>query len=256
MNVQQNVSDLPPADEGLSTQDKFDAVINGVVKGVVDGSQDTLDTIGDALGKTAEYGNRLISETVKAVSGSQGDFKGIEDDMAKDINAAAEKGAKEAEEAINAITEYVSGFTGRKDTELTLYGPFDVKRVVDGDTFIITNNGEEYRIRLIGVDCPESVHEDETRNTAEGKEASNYTKQLLKGQKVYIELDAAETDDYGRTLAYAYLPDGRMVQDILLNEGMARTMTIQPCTKYADHFVELQKKAAGAGVGFWNGFFK
>ena len=255
-NVKQNVSVLPSAEEGLSTQDKVDAVINGVVKGVVEGSQDTLKAVGDALDKTAEYGSRMISETAKAVSGSQGDYKGIADDMTKDINDAAEKGAKEVEEAIEAITKYVSGFTGNKDRELTLYGPFDVKRVVDGDTFIIISNSEEYRVRLIGVDCPESVHGDETRNTAEGKEASEYTKQLLKDQQVYLEFDIAETDDYGRTLAYAYLPDGRMVQDILLNEGIARTMTIQPCTKYANHFAEVQKKAAGAGIGFWNGLFK
>ena len=40
---------------------------------------------------------------------------------------------------------------------LDLSGPYDVIRVVDGDTIIADIDGTETRIRLIGIDTPESV---------------------------------------------------------------------------------------------------
>ena len=95
-------------------------------------------------------------------------------------------------------------------------GPYDVVRVVDGDTVILNINGEEKRCRFIGIDTPESVHPDAERNTEEGKAASDYTKELLSGQQVYLEYDLAPQDQYGRELVYLYLPDGQMIQEILL----------------------------------------
>ena len=56
-----------------------------------------------------------------------------------------------------------------------------LKRVVDGDTIIVTNQaGSDLRVRMIGIDTPESVHPDENKNTAEGQLASEYTKEQLK----------------------------------------------------------------------------
>lgn len=128
-----------------------------------------------------------------------------------------------------------------------LDGPYTVEYVYDGDTFKI--NGE--KIRLIGVDTPESVHRDESRNTEEGKIASNFSKDTLTGKDVYLEYDVQECDDYGRTLAYVYL-DGKLYEDILLEKGYARAMTIVPNVKYADHFAELQRTARESNMGFWD----
>jgi micrococcal nuclease len=135
-------------------------------------------------------------------------------------------------------------------------GPYAVVRVVDGDTAIININGTEQRCRFIGIDTPESVHPDESRNKEEGKTASSWTKDLLAGQNVYLEYDLQPTDDYGRQLVYVYLEDGRMVQDELLKAGMAQVMTIQPNSKYATHFYELQEEARQNGVGLWATAFK
>ncbi len=124
-----------------------------------------------------------------------------------------------------------------------------VERVIDGDTFEILSNGEKIKIRLIGVNTPESVASQEyleetgQKNTQEGKEASEFTKRLLTDKTVYLEFDAAKEDKYGRLLAYVYLEDGQMVQDILLKNGYAELMTIQPNVKYADHFVETVQAA-------------
>ena len=103
-----------------------------------------------------------------------------------------------------------------------------VTYVVDGDTFYADIAGERTKIRLIGVDTPESVATEEylqksgKQNTAEGKSASDYTKQLLPaGTKVRLETDACETDDYGRLLYYVWISSDTMVQDLLLRDGYA-----------------------------------
>ena len=126
----------------------------------------------------------------------------------------------------------VSGFN-----EAELYGPYDVVRVVDGDTIIVNIDNNETRVRLIGVNTPESVHPDETKNTEEGKTASDFTKNLLKNKKVYLEYDVDEEDDYNRTLAYVYLDDKlTMVNKLLIEKGYAEPMTVEPNTKYALEF--------------------
>ena len=129
-----------------------------------------------------------------------------------------------------------------EESEPQLYGLYDVVRVVDGDTIIVNIDGEETKVRFIGVDTAESVHPDETKNSKSGKEASEWTAELLLGQQVYLEYDIDKTDDYGRTLAYVYLSDGRMVQEELLKAGMAELMTIQPNSKYADRFYDIKQE--------------
>ena len=62
-----------------------------------------------------------------------------------------------------------------------------LKRVVDGDTIIVTNQaGSDLRVRLIGIDTPESVHPDANKNTAEGQLQSDLQKNNLKKIKHYI----------------------------------------------------------------------
>lgn len=121
----------------------------------------------------------------------------------------------------------------------------DVVRVIDGDTFVIDLNGEGRKVRLIGVDTPESVAPNEylsvssKENTEFGTEVSDFVKNLIEGQTVYLEFDVSTEDKYGRLLAYVYLSDGRMLQDILLENGYAELMTVPPNVKYVEHFTEL-----------------
>lgn len=134
-----------------------------------------------------------------------------------------------------------------------LMGPCKVVSVADGDTFSAEVEGETRSIRLIGVDTPESVHPDASKNTPQGKIASAYTKDLLRGRNVWLETDAEQTDKYGRLLCYVYLDsEGKiMVQELLLKDGMASVMTVPPNVKYEDRFLELQKKAREEKAGFW-----
>lgn len=121
----------------------------------------------------------------------------------------------------------------------------DVLYVVDGDTICVSLNGQETRIRLIGINTPESVASDEyldmidSENSEEGKEASEYTKSIIT-DTVYLEFDEQMYDTYGRTLAYVYLDDSldinNMLNYILYKEGYAELMFIEPNTKYQDEF--------------------
>lgn len=126
-----------------------------------------------------------------------------------------------------------------------------VIRVVDGDTIIIDYNGKEERVRLIGVDTPESVHPNESKNTEDGIKTSDYTKQRLSGKTVELELDVSQRDKYGRILAYVYI-DGQMYNKELLKIGYAKLATYPPNVKYVDEFTELQKEARENKVGLWN----
>ena len=143
------------------------------------------------------------------------------------------------------------------DALAELHGPYKVVRVIDGDTAIINIDGAETRVRFIGIDTPESVNPDESKNVPEGKVASDYTKTLLNEKKVYLEYDVDREDDYGRTLAYVYIDGGStMVQAKLLEAGMATTMTIQPNSKYAAYLYGVMVEARENKAGFWaTGFF-
>ncbi len=128
---------------------------------------------------------------------------------------------------------------------------YKVTSVTDGDTFKINYNGKEQKVRLIGVDTPESVHPDSSKNTEYGKQASNYTKSLLENKTVKLEFDVSQTDKYGRLLAYVYLENGEMLNEKLLKEGYAQVATYVPNVKYVEKFEQLQKEARENKVGFW-----
>lgn len=127
---------------------------------------------------------------------------------------------------------------------------FPVIRVVDGDTLIVDRDGTEERIRLIGIDTPESVHPDESRNVEYGEIASEFTESKLEDQAVTLEYDVQERDQYGRILAYVYL-NGEMFNKTLLEEGHAKVATYPPNVKYVEEFTALQEKAREEKKGIW-----
>ncbi|NYB73867.1 thermonuclease family protein [Sedimentibacter hydroxybenzoicus DSM 7310] len=126
-----------------------------------------------------------------------------------------------------------------------------VIRVVDGDTLVVNFQGREEKVRLIGIDTPESVHPDASKNVEEGKIASNFTKDKLEGKEIELEFDVQERDQYGRLLAYVYL-DGVMFNKTLLAEGYAQVSTYPPNVKYVEEFTETQRTARENNKGLWN----
>lgn len=128
-----------------------------------------------------------------------------------------------------------------------------VIRVVDGDTIVVLYQGQEEKVRLIGVDTPESVHPDAEKNNEAGKTASDYTKAQLTGKDVQLEFDVQKRDKYQRLLAYVYV-DGTMFNKTLLAEGIAKLATFPPNVKYVDEFTAIEKEAQKAGIGLWEGY--
>ena len=127
-----------------------------------------------------------------------------------------------------------------------------VTKVVDGDTFwVVDSAGIETKIRLIGIDAPESRKVFKKEAGYFGKEAKAYLTELLQHKKLRLEYDVNRTDQYKRTLAYAYLPDGTFINAELLRNGYAVIMTVPPNIKYAGKFAELQKEARENKRGLW-----
>lgn len=117
-----------------------------------------------------------------------------------------EKAAKQAGTEISSKVsdELFKATENKADTFETA----TIVRVKDGDTVVCNVFGKEKTVRLIGVNTPESVSSDKSKNCEEGYVASDYTKsQLTKGMDVYLEYDEDNTDQYGRVLAYLWLSD-------------------------------------------------
>ena len=131
-----------------------------------------------------------------------------------------------------------------------------VVRVIDGDTVDVSFSGsvtgKHERVRLIGVDTPETKKPN-TPIQCFGPEASDFTKHLLtKGTPVLIRRDAEARDDYGRLLGYVYRSsDGLFVNLELARLGYARPLTIAPNNSRASDFVKAARDAEAANLGLW-----
>lgn len=127
-----------------------------------------------------------------------------------------------------------------------------VKRVVDGDTFVaIDKDNREIRVRMIGMDTPETVKPN-TPVQPYGREASNYTKKHLNKQKVYLEFDKERKDQYGRYLAYVWLDENHMFNEELVRQGLAREKYFAPNGKYRDMLKEAEKEAKQKRLNIWS----
>jgi micrococcal nuclease len=150
-----------------------------------------------------------------------------------------------------------AGLFGRRPpTEREKYHgkSFTVGRVIDGDTLDVEVSDGPHaatRVRLWGVDTPELARDGQSAAHF-GPEASAFTRRLCLGQQVRLELEAgaAPRGGYGRLLAWAWLPDGRLLNRVLVEEGCGYA---DP--RYDHHlkgeFARLQREAMDAGRGLW-----
>lgn len=139
-----------------------------------------------------------------------------------------------------------------------------ITSVTDGDTVTAQAGSKSYKVRLIGVDTPETVHPSKPVSFY-GKEASNFTKENLTDRYVYLEKDVSETDKYYRSLRYVWLslPENlaypsfedvrdKMFNGILLRDGYATLATFPPDVKYLDYFRKIAKTASLKEIGLYN----
>jgi len=125
-------------------------------------------------------------------------------------------------------------------------------RVVDGDTIVVDLAGREEKVRLIGIDTPETV---DPRRPVEcfGNQASGHLKELLPtGTTVRLVRDAEQRDRYGRLLAYVYrLDDDLFINLDLMSNGYANLLTIVPNVAHTDEFRAAERSARATGIGLW-----
>ena len=136
-----------------------------------------------------------------------------------------------------------------------------VVRAVDGDTAVVRVDGQERRVRLLGVDTPETVHPNKPVQFY-GKVASNFTKESLNGKRVWLEYDANPQDRYNRHLAYVWLANPKTINEASIRESMfnarlllggyAKVMIIRPNKRYEAEFKKFESEARQAKLGVWS----
>ena len=143
-------------------------------------------------------------------------------------------------------------------------GSHKIVQIVDGDTLTVQHNGRTEKVRLIGIDAPESSINNKTKKDAArgngdidaitkmGKEATRFVKKVVKpGDPVTIEFDKQTRDKYGRLLGYVYLANGKMLNEEIVKAGYANLLTYPPNVKYQDRFLKAYREARGNSRGLW-----
>lgn len=123
-----------------------------------------------------------------------------------------------------------------------------VQRVVDGDTLLLADHT---RIRLIGVDTPETKRPN-TPVEPFGPEASEFTREHVEGRIVRLEFDKERHDKYERVLAYVYLGDWFLNEE-LIRAGLGRAITNHPYSESMKRrFRTAQHQAQRERLGIWS----
>lgn len=127
-------------------------------------------------------------------------------------------------------------------------GLYRIERVVDGDTLLLTGGA---RVRLIGVDAPETVRPDHPVEPW-GPEASTFTKDFLAGGEVRLQFDRERLDRYERYLAYVWVGD-RMLNEELLRAGLATAeLQFRYASSMKTRFRRAEQQARDARRGLWS----
>tara|TARA_R110002072_G_scaffold927_1_gene7369 strand:+ start:17079 stop:17651 length:573 start_codon:yes stop_codon:yes gene_type:complete len=123
-----------------------------------------------------------------------------------------------------------------------------VVRVVDGDTLVLQN---DERVRLIGVDTPETKHPTKPVEPF-GPEASSFTKRAVEGKVVQLKFDREKRDRYQRLLAYVYLDDWCLNEE-LIRAGYSRCITRYPFDRSMKARFQLaENEARTSRRGLWS----
>jgi micrococcal nuclease len=123
--------------------------------------------------------------------------------------------------------------------------------VVDGDTIVLRVQDQTETVRLLGIDTPETVHPTKPIECF-GPEASAFTKAtLVEGSLVKLLRDVEPRDRYQRLLVYLFLADGTLFNQLLIDRGLARTLSIEPNTAFASQFASHESSARNRRVGLW-----
>lgn len=130
-------------------------------------------------------------------------------------------------------------------------GMYTVLSYADGDTLTVNMNGSEERIRLIGVDTPETEKPDKPSQCF-SNQAATYVRQAVKNKPVRLEADTKgdNRDRYSRLLRYVYSQDGTLLNKALIEQGYGFAYTQFEFDK-KEEFIQAQRNAYESKIGLW-----
>jgi len=139
-----------------------------------------------------------------------------------------------------------------------------VIRVISGDTLTVQFNSKWEEFKMIGIKTPDinnnnSIYAEAVRQNLplaevirRGRQSTQYLGQLLHyGNQVWLEFDTQKRDRFGRLLGYVYLPSGKMVNQMILEEGYAFLDILPPNLRYQDRFFQAFKRGKEQKRGYW-----
>ena len=123
-----------------------------------------------------------------------------------------------------------------------------VVEVYDGDTLGVIINNKREKVRLTGIDAPE------TGQPPWGAMAKQYLQTLVSeaDRQVKLELDVEQRDQHGRILAYLRTPDGKHINLLMVKNGYAMLYTVPPNVRYANELAAAQTEAREKKIGIWS----
>ena len=129
-----------------------------------------------------------------------------------------------------------------------------LEKCIDGDTATFKDSsGNTYKTRFLAIDTPETVNPTKEVE-AYGKDASTYTCDTLTNAKeIKLELDPGsdKEDKYGRLLAWVFT-DGVLLQNSLVEQGLAEVSYLYGDYKYTEMIQETQEVAKEKKIGIWS----
>lgn len=131
-----------------------------------------------------------------------------------------------------------------------LHGPYRVSKITDGDTIHVIRDGDDIRVRIIGINTPE-IH-----STVEcyGPEATEFAAKELRDTSVYLEYDSSQQvlDKYGRVLAHVWTENKKLFAAEAIKAGFGIEKTYAKQYRYRKEFLANQQFAQDRGLGLWS----
>ena len=127
-----------------------------------------------------------------------------------------------------------------------------VRSVTDGDTVRvdIADGEQNVAVRYIGIDTPEQAGSPGGPEPF-AREASERNEALVAGDRVCLERDVSETDRFDRLLRYVWMEDGRMANEVLVEEGLAEAVEFRPDVRRSAQLEAAEERARRARAGIW-----
>jgi micrococcal nuclease len=130
--------------------------------------------------------------------------------------------------------------------------------IYDGDTLKIDTIG---KVRLIGIDTPERENSQRDQylikqgiSAARQRQiyqlAKEFNIEQVKGKKVTLSLEDTPRDRHGRLLAYVHLPDGQLLNRVLLEQGLA-VVYRRFSFRLKEDFLTAEAEAKRNRLGLW-----